>query len=277
MSNLLERAFSIFELLSKRPQGVSVSDAASELDIPPSATHRLFNELMRYGYIRQDKAHGDYALTIKLALLGLTFLNRSGIVETAQPILDQLAEETRELARLSVIDGDTLAWVARAQGARFGLRYDPDPDQGTVVHLASTATGQAWLMTMSEDEALVRAAKQGFNNEDATSSGRPPHTAAAFLERLGSARQRGFAMAVDSFTIGTSAVAAPVRHATTGDVIAVVSLSGPTVRMTHERLTAFGLLLVEAAETLSRTSGSSNLLAKASNASRRRALDAQPS
>jgi IclR family transcriptional regulator, acetate operon repressor len=277
MSNLLERAFSIFELLSKRPEGVSVSDAASELDIPPSATHRLFNELMRYGYIRQDKAHGDYALTIKLALLGLTFLNRSGIVETAQPILDQLAEETRELARLSVIDGDTLAWVARAQGARFGLRYDPDPDQGTVVHLASTATGQAWLMTMSEDEALVRAAKQGFNNEDAASSGRPPHTAAAFLEQLGSARQRGFAMAVDSFTIGTSAVAAPVRHATTGDVIAVVSLSGPTVRMTLERLTAFGRLLVEAAETLSRTSGSSSLLAKASNASRRRALDAQPS
>ena len=111
MSGVLERTLGILELLSGQPGGLSVGAIASRLDVPPSAAHRLLNDLAKLGYVRQDRAQGDYALTIKLAGMGLSFLGQSGITDVAQPILDRLAAESGELVRLSVIDGDDLVWV----------------------------------------------------------------------------------------------------------------------------------------------------------------------
>ena len=80
-------------------------------------------------------------LTAKLASLGLGFLSSSGIVDIAEPLLERLANESGELARLSSIDGDRLTWVAKALGFRKGLRYDPD--MGTDARLSCTASGHA--------------------------------------------------------------------------------------------------------------------------------------
>lgn len=90
---------------------------AAALEMPLSATHRLLTELCRCGYVRQVREQGEYVLTIKLVSLGLGFLSASGVVDVAQPLLDSLAEESCELVRLAVVDGDDLTFVAKAQGA----------------------------------------------------------------------------------------------------------------------------------------------------------------
>ena len=87
------RTLGILELLTGHPAGLPVGAIAARLDMPPSAAHRLLNDLARFGYVRQDRAQGDYALTIKLAAMGLSFLGQSGITDVAQPILDRLAAE----------------------------------------------------------------------------------------------------------------------------------------------------------------------------------------
>lgn len=263
MSGVLQRTLAIFELLSKHPAGLSVSEISARLDIPPSATHRLLNELARYGYVRQSRDHGDYSLTIKLAMVGLTYLGQSGVIENAQPVLDQLAEEAKELVRLSIVDGNDLVWVARAQGAHFGLRYDPDYEQSVVAHLATTASGQAWLMTMSDEEALMRVAAQGFTPPTHTPGRNAPVTAKALLAQLARARERGFSMVVDSYLDGMAAMAAPVRHPVSGEVIAVVSIAGPSIRMTTDKMLSLGRHLLDAADLLSAATGTSRLLARA--------------
>ena len=74
---------------------------------------------------------------MKLTALGLNFLNRSGIVDIVQPSLERLAEACGELVRLAVVDGDELIFVAKAQGSKSGLRYDPD--MGLSVPLSCSA------------------------------------------------------------------------------------------------------------------------------------------
>jgi acetyl-CoA acetyltransferase len=70
--------------------------------MPASAAHRLLVDLTRCGYVRQNREHGDYTLTIKLVALGLNFLSRSGVVDIAQPLLDRLASKSGELVRLAL-------------------------------------------------------------------------------------------------------------------------------------------------------------------------------
>ncbi|WP_288823829.1 hypothetical protein [uncultured Paraburkholderia sp.] len=57
---------------------------------------------------------------------GLEFLSLTGIADIAQPIIERVAAYTGELARLSLVDGETIIWVGKADGQRIGFRYDPD-------------------------------------------------------------------------------------------------------------------------------------------------------
>ncbi|HUD32458.1 MAG TPA: IclR family transcriptional regulator [Variovorax sp.] len=259
MSSILERSFSILEHLALHPEGRPLSALASELAMPLSATHRLLTELTRCGYVRQRQSQGDYTLTIKLVSIGLGFLSASGIVDIAQPLLDRLATASGELVRLAVVDGDALTFVAKAQGATRGLRYDPD--MGLSVNLSCSAAGHAWLATMSDEEALRRVAVQGFGRPEDYGP-RAPTTVKTLLDFLEATRRRGFSIINEVFSPGMSAMAAPIRSAGSGAVVGVVTIAGPLVRLTEARMLELGPALLEATTDLARASGASTLFRK---------------
>jgi IclR family acetate operon transcriptional repressor len=262
MTAILERSFKVLEHLAGHPEGRALSALSAELDMPLSATHRLLGELIRCGYVRQDQSHGDYMLTIKLVSLGLSFLSNSGIVDVAQPLLDRLAAEAGELVRLAVVDGDELTFVAKAQGATRGLRYDPD--MGLSVNLSCSSAGHAWLSTMTDEQALQLVARQGFGKPEDFGP-KAPTSVKALLAYLRAARKQGFAMINEVFAPGMSAMAAPVRTGN-GTAIGVITIAGPLVRLTEERMRELGPALLATAHEVAQASGASALF-------RRRALN----
>jgi DNA-binding IclR family transcriptional regulator len=255
MSGVLERSLAVLEKLAVHPEGCSLSTLAGAANMPVSAAHRLLVDLSHCGYVRQDRDHGEYTLTIKLVALGLGFLSRSGIVDVAQPLLDSLADRCGELVRLAVVDGNDLIFVAKAQGAKSGLRYDPD--MGLSVPLSCSAAGHAWLSTMSEDKALELVARQGFG-APAEYGPKAPTGVKALLPYIRNARKRGFSMIIEVFTPGMTAMAAPVRRPN-GITIGVVTIAGPLFRLTEERMLALGPGLVAAAAGIAETSSASPL------------------
>ncbi|CAN7538698.1 IclR family transcriptional regulator [Acidovorax sp. Leaf76] len=259
MSSILERSFKVLEHLAPHPEGKALSNLASELDMPLSATHRLLAELVRCGYVRQEHNQGNYMLTIKLVSLGLGFLSASGIVDIAQPLLDRLAAESGELVRLAVVDGSELTFVAKAQGAVRGLRYDPD--MGLSVNLSCSSAGHAWLSTLSDEEALALVSQQGFGKPEDYGPNAPT-TVKALLAYLKAARQRGFSMIVEVFAPAMTAMAAPIRSSHNGAVIGVVTIAGPLVRLTEERMLALGPALLATTEELAMASSGSAMLRK---------------
>ena len=255
MASVLERSLTLLETLANEPEGRSLSELAASQDMPVSAAHRLLAELSRRGYVRQDQAQGRYRLTMKLTALGLNFLNRSGIVDIVQPLLDSLAEECGELVRLAVVDGDDLIFVAKAQGSKSGLRYDPD--MGLSVPLSCSAAGHAWLSTMPESEALERVARQGFGKPEAYGP-QAPTTFAGLTPFLARARKRGFSMIVEVFAPGMSAMAAPVKTEPQA-AIGVVTIAGPMFRLTEQRMLSLGPKLLATANEIVLASGASSL------------------
>lgn len=248
MTAVLDRALRLLELLAAAPAGLPLHEMADRLAIPRSATHRLLTELVRQGYVRQDRDQGPYRLSIKLVSLGLGYLAQSGITDIAQPVLDRLAQETGELVRLGVIADGRLTWVAKAQGARYGLRYDPD--MGMDAHLASTANGHAWLASLTDEAALALVAAQGFGDPRQLGP-RAPRTAEALLQRLQVARAQGYAVVEDSSSPGMAALAAVVRHPASKAPIGVLSIAGPLLRLDAARMHRLAPALLAAAAELS--------------------------
>lgn len=94
----------------------------------------MLTELVRLGYVRQNRDNSRYQLSAKLVALGFRYLSSNG-ADIIQPILDRLAQDSGELVRLGVIDGTRQTWIAKSQGARSGLRYDGHgPRCATVLH-----------------------------------------------------------------------------------------------------------------------------------------------
>ena len=197
-----------------------------------SGCHRTLHELIRFGYVRQLPQRGDYALTTKLASMGLSFLSKSGVVDIAQPVINRLAQITEELVRLAIVDGERLTLVAKAQGARSGLLYDPD--MGIDLRLSCSAAGQAWLMTLPEDVAIEYVTRQGMGEPAELWSG------GAYLDQgasevLEEHRKRRFSIIQDAYAPGMSAMAAPVQRA--GEpATGVIVIAGPSPRLTLKRM-----------------------------------------
>ncbi len=259
MSGVLERTLAILERLAAEVNGVSLATLADDLHMPRSAAHRLLLELTEKGYVRQSRERGDYVLTTKLVSLGLNYLKYSGVVDLCQPILDRLAESSGELVRLGVVDVDHLTWVAMSQGARNGLRYDPD--MGIDAQLSCTSSGHIWLSTLDEDDAITLISRQGLGKPERFGPG-APRSLTAVMKSVRRARKEGFAITAETYAPGLSAISAVIRPPGKG-AVGVLAISGPTVRLAEERLRSLAPALLEAATDIAGISAASPLFNRA--------------
>ncbi len=244
---LLERTLGVLELLAANARGLQLYEIADELQIPRSATHRVLSALIEHGYVRQERQHGAYQLTARIASLAFTFLAGSGVTDFAQPVLDRLAAEAGELVRLALVDGRELIFVAKAQGSQFGLRYDPD--MGQIGRLSCTASGHAWLSCLPEEEALALVEKQGIGSRKDYGP-RAPESKSALLKSLRTARKLGVAIAERTYTPWMNSIAAAIRDPGTNDVVGTVVIAGPHIRLTEQRMKELAPSVIDAAREL---------------------------
>jgi DNA-binding IclR family transcriptional regulator len=143
--------------------------------------------------------------------------------------------------------------VARAQGARQGLRYDPD--MGSDARLSCSSSGWAFLSTFSDDAALALVAKQGLGLPEQFGPAAPT-SLQAVMEAVAQTRERGYSLTTDTYTVGLSAMSAPVRFAGQ-PAFGVLTIAGPTVRFTAEKMTELAPELISTAQQLAASSGAS--------------------
>ena len=248
--NSAERCLAIVELLVDHPEGLPLTRISTSLELPASATHRLLGVLGGKGYVKQDSLSNHYVPTIAIAALGLRLLARYHVPDICQPLLEELAAMSGELVRLSFLEEGRLIWIAKAQGSKSSLRYDPIIGRDVPLHV--TAMGKAFLASMSDAEATTLVAKIGYEGD--LIGPRALRTESELLNELQLARTRGYGLVEEEAEAGVSAIAMVVHdgmHAG-APTVAALSIAGPTFRVTRERLESFEPLLSEAVKKLSR-------------------------
>lgn len=231
----VSRCLDVLESLVGVAGGCELGDIADRVDTPRSAVHRILATLMARGWVVQDESTQHYSLSLKLSTLAFRDLDVRLVTDVVQAILDELARRTREYCRLGIVEGDTVAWVSRAQGAVNGLRYDADMGQEVALH--ATATGKAWLATLPEEEAVRIVCARGFFAHLRLG----PHAISTIDElrrQLAETRARGYAVAIEEAEPGIVALAATFRSdPRPGAAVAgTLSVAGPISRIPPERL-----------------------------------------
>jgi IclR family acetate operon transcriptional repressor len=199
---------------SARPLGVG--ELASGSGLPKSTTSRLVGALERQGLVQRA---GDRRVTPGPVLLRFAHRDQAmGLVAIAVPALRALAELSGETINLGVPTPLGVEHLAQEDSRHFvgGTNW-----VGRRVPYETTANGK-----------VLRAF-------DAT---RPA--------ALSDVRAKGFAIAVDELERGLSAVAAPVLGAD-GIAVAALSISGPTIRLTRDRIAELVPGLLEQARQVS--------------------------
>ena len=246
----ISHCLDVLAALADRSRGMRLTDLAAELNEPKSSVQRLLGHLAGEGWVEQDPDTAFYRLTLRLATLGQRHLQAIGITDASEAILQRLARETRELVRLTIVDGNRLVWIGSAQGAAPGLMYQPQ--MGHHIVSFATANGKAWLATLDEGAALRIAKADGLGQSKARSATGPMAlaTADALLKDLGQVRHRGYGLAIEEAEPGVTAVAVAILKTTSATALGTVSVAGPSVRMQPKKFATLAEVLRAAAGDL---------------------------
>lgn len=227
-------------LESKQP--IALTELASASGIPKSTASRLMTALERRGLVEQDGPRGllrPGPAILRVAERGLLERN---VVEMSRESLDALGEATGETINLAVAGRDGVEHVAQVESRHF---VGVGQWLGRAVEYHCTANGKVFLAfgraTLPEPP-LPRLTPKTITDP------------AQLESELETVRRQGFATTVDELETGLAAVAAPVRGAG-GDVVAALSISGPTLRMTPRRIRELEPVLIEEAHALERRLG----------------------
>lgn len=240
----VDRAITILELLARHGTA-GVTQLAAELGVHKSTASRLVSALEQRSLVEQVEERGKYRLGVGILRLAGATTARLDLVQEARPLCRRLAAATGETINLAVLSGGAALYIDQVAGTSTLSSYNW---VGQHVPLHATSNGKALLSELPEPD-LTRTLGELTAYTPSTITER------ARLDReLAQVRERGFAVATDELDVGLTAVAAPVRDAH-GEIVASVSVSGPSFRFTHDRVTQLLPDLRRAVEDLSAAMG----------------------
>jgi DNA-binding IclR family transcriptional regulator len=241
----VRRAVSALEQISEAGE-LGVTELGRRLDVHKATASRLVATLAERGLLERDPATEKYRLGFGLIRLAGAAMASLDIVRTAHPILEDLADRTRETVNLGVISGDGVVYIDQVAGARSIVAVSW---VGRRTPLHCTSNGKVLLAYMGEEERarFLRGKLEALTPRTLTDPG-------ALRQQMTEIQRRGYAQTLEELEEGLNAVAAPVRQAD-GQVIAALSVSGPAFRMRPMDLPRVARLAMESADSVSRRMG----------------------
>lgn len=233
----IERAADLLVRVLESERPLALGELAAAAALPKSTASRLVGVLERAGLVAQEGARGRLRpgpVILRAAERGMLERN---LVELAHESLQRLGEASGETINLAVPGRDGVEHLAQVDGRHF---LGTGQWLGRIVDYHCTAVGKVFLAF-------------GVGSARSPLVARTPRTItdpAALRAELQRVRRAGVATAVDELELGLAAIAAPVRGAR-GEVIAALSISGPTQRLSQRAIGKLKPILIGEALRLS--------------------------
>lgn len=237
----VDRALRILELLAHRGEA-GVTEISTALDVHKSTAFRLVVALENRQLVEQVSERGKYRLGFGIVRLAGATTAHLDLPRESRPVCERLATEFDETVNVAVLDSGSVTNVIQEHGS---AAVSARNWIGARTPLHATSSGKVLLAWASEEKLGVLLADrlERFSEHTITSK-------AALRADLKQVRERGWSSTCDELEIGLNALAAPIRDES-GGVVAAVSVSGPSYRLTPDSFAEVAAKLVAGAEEIS--------------------------
>jgi DNA-binding IclR family transcriptional regulator len=235
----VRRAARLLKAVSVSAENPTLTQLALTCGLTKSTAWRLLATLESENLVDRDHRTGGY--TIGIAGIAISHAATHDVLKRrARPTLRTLAEETGESVSLSSVHAMHLVFVDQVDSSQIVA-----PDwTGRSVPLHATSTGKAALayLTMEDRNVLLPEPLVRFTENTITNRER-------LEEELGAVVTHGYSVSSNELELGLSGASACVFDSR-GMPITVLSVWGPSHRVTAERLHALGRRTSQAAKEL---------------------------
>ena len=238
----LTRGLKLLEWIAESHSSVALTELAQQAGLPNSTTHRLLTTMQQLGFVRQVGELGHWAVGAHAFVVGSSFLQSRNLLAIVHPILRQLMEDSGETVNLAVLDQSDHQAIIIDQVQCTQLMRMSAPIGGKLPMHASGA-GKAFLAQLSEEQVTSLLHRKGLHAYTHATLVSPLH----LKEDLAQTRKRGYSFDDEEHALGLRCVAACIydEHR---EPFAAISISGPISRMTDDRVTERGALVIKAAK-----------------------------
>ncbi|MHA4816153.1 IclR family transcriptional regulator [Streptomyces aculeolatus] len=235
------RGLRVLELLADAGGSMSLTEIADELDLPKSTMHHVLTALVEFGWVERDPETLRMGLGLRVWEVGQAYDRAQTLSQRARPFMERVRDELGETVRLAIRSGSDQVCIAKSVGPQQ-LVFDQRVGARLPCH--ATGLGKALLSGLEDHEvdALYPAVPERFT--ETTLAG-----LSALKAELAMARKAGYAEDRGEYILGIRCVAVPVRSRN-DQIIAALSVSGPTRRFDDEHIRRAQAALRRAADEL---------------------------
>jgi DNA-binding IclR family transcriptional regulator len=221
----LNRALSIVEYLAAAQEPRGLTEIASEVGGPKATVHRLLSTLCSRGYVQQN-SKSAYSLSIRFFEIGSIWAQGLDLRALASPHLSRLRDLARETVVLAVYDQGSVVYIDKLTSPQAVIATS---QLGRRSPASLVATGRVLLAyqpaaeiasCVSDPERLESQQELGADQLD------------SILKQV---RREGYAITQETYRVGVSGLAAPVRDHT-GVVVAAIGLTMPSERFVDRQV-----------------------------------------
>jgi DNA-binding IclR family transcriptional regulator len=242
----VQRAVALLKLFSDAKPEWGLTELARAARLNKTTVYRLLTALASEGLVARSPAREVYRLGPEAIAIGARALRSNDLRTVSREFLAELARRSDETATVEVLLESDVLIVDEVHSRKW---LHASPSVGTRWPAHATSTGKVLLAYLSDADRKVV-----LRVPLSQPARRTLTTLAALRDELARVRIQGYSTAVGELEDGYSAVGAPVRDHE-GQVIAAVSLGGPSVRLPQDRLKALLPMLLEATEGISQKLG----------------------
>ncbi len=243
----VENALNIMELFLKFRKDLGVSEMAKLAGLNVSTAHHLATILVDRGYLKQKQARGPYSLGFKYLEFGSALQTHLQLRDVANPILEKLSIKVGESVNLAVMDSNEVVYIECIESFQNLRTFTK---LGNRVSLYATGVGKIFL-------AYMETSKIGDYFDSTKLRSRTNNTITdveALKKELKRIVKQGYAIDNEEMEIGIKCLASGVWN-WEGNIIAAMSISGPSSRLTAQRITELIPLIKHSSLEISRCFG----------------------
>ncbi|MDR7314315.1 IclR family transcriptional regulator [Brevibacillus nitrificans] len=229
----VERALDIL-LCFTDATDLGLSEISSRLSLHKSTVHRLLATLENKGFLIRDVETEKYRLGFRIWELSANLTHNDDPATMLLPEMERLRDLVEETISLYVRDGMERIRIQAVQSKQPIRRVAP-----IGARMPLTVGASSKVLVAYADAAVARELLDDPDWPDFVSR-------ESYVEQLEQIRQQGFATSVEERELGTAAVAAPIFNRN-GQLVASIAASGPSNRLTQEKMRQYAPFIKEAA------------------------------